>query len=224
MRRFLLFFSTLVVLFMTGCHTSHKATAHHSKNPKFIDDIYMDRHNKNSATQDGVDKKGKYVEKKHTEKGRGNSYADNDRTEVPKNLRDKYASILGVNKKEIINARLYKFIDEWMGVRHQIGGQDKNGIDCSGFSRKLYGEIFGVELIHSSSEQYDNSEHLKSIAQAKEGDLVFFRTSGKHVSHVGVYLMNDYFVHASTSQGVIISNLKEEYWQKHYVGAGRVPR
>ena len=57
-----------------------------------------------------------------------------------------------------------------------------------------------------------------------EGDLVFFRVNSKQVSHVGIYLMNNYFVHASTSKGVMISNLNEEYWQKYFEGIGRIPR
>jgi lipoprotein Spr len=57
----------------------------------------------------------------------------------------------------------------------------------------------------------------------KEGDLVFFKTRGRSISHVGIYLMNNFFVHASSSQGVIISSLNDEYWSRKYAGAGKVP-
>jgi lipoprotein Spr len=81
-------------------------------------------------------------------------------------------------------------------------------------------EIYNHDLPRNSRQQYRACEKI-SIADANEGDLVFFNTRGG-VSHVGVYLTNGYFVHASTSSGVIISNLEENYYKDRFLSAGRV--
>ena len=222
--RYILLLSFFSIFILTSCHTSRKATAHNSHDPKFIDDIYLDRHNKKNHTSEGIDNKGHYAEKKGKGKKGDNSYDTDGGPELSRKTREKYAGILGVRNREITDPALYIFIDEWYGVRYQMGGLDKNGIDCSGFAKKLYEEVFKVDIVHSSSEQYATCQHLKKDGEINQGDLVFFKTKGKRISHVGVYLMNDFFVHASTSQGVVISSLKEEYWQKHYVGAGRIKK
>ena len=198
----------------------------------------MGKHNKTGAHDEAIDRSVKYPEKKNTEgyskkRNRGwNPPEKVSKNEIPENpsykpvvpstLREKYAAMLNVKTKEIDNYELYHFIDEWYGVKYCMGGLDKSGIDCSGFTKRLYEKVYGVDLAHSSGDLYANCQHLKNISSAEEGDLVFFKTRGKRISHVGVYLMNDYFVHASSSQGIVISNLKEEYWQKHYAGAGKM--
>jgi hypothetical protein len=140
----------------------------------------------------------------------------------PQSIREKYAGIMGVKPKNIENVPLYSFIDTWYGTRYRMGGNDRNGIDCSAFARKLYDRVYRIDLVRTSVEQYDNCKHVKG-KNVREGDLVFFRIDSKRVSHVGIYLMNDYFVHASTSKGVMISNLNEPYWQKYFEGIGRIP-
>ena len=104
-----------------------------------------------------------------------------------------------------------------------MGGCDASGIDCSGFAQKLYADVYGIDLLRTSAEQFHDCKRIKNTRDAQEGDLIFFIIRGKRISHVGVYLANNFFVHASTSSGVMISNLNEEYWRKHYAGCGRVP-
>ena len=89
---------------------------------------------------------------------------------------------------------------------------------------RIFGQVYGVDIARTAAEQYDNCKRIKHSDDANEGDLVFFHAHGHHITHVGVYLTNDYFVHASTSQGVVISNLNEDYWHKHYSGMGRVEK
>jgi cell wall-associated NlpC family hydrolase len=231
MNKYILHALVVAVIFLASCHTGKRATASRSRQPKFIDDIYMDKHNKNHATADGVDRNVKPADKKYASKKGGAKKAESEGDEeMPKSrvtkseakeLREKYANMLGVSKKEINNYNLYSFIDEWYGTSYHMGGLDKSGIDCSGFTMKLYQAVFAVALAHSSGDMYANSKRIKKGGDIEQGDLVFFKTRGKAISHVGVYLMNDYFVHASTSQGVVISSLKEEYWQKHFVGAAK---
>lgn len=137
----------------------------------------------------------------------------------------KYAILLNVEIERIWNMGLYRFIDQWWSTPYRMGGLSKQGIDCSGFVYQLFSSVYGIVLPRSSRDQ----EHVASPIGAndiQEGDLVFFNTRSsrrsKSVSHVGVYLHNNKFVHASTSLGVIISDLTESYWQKHYVGSRRM--
>ncbi|ANI90599.1 hypothetical protein A9P82_03910 [Arachidicoccus ginsenosidimutans] len=136
-------------------------------------------------------------------------------------LQAKYATILNVPPTTITNVPLMEEIDSWYGIPYLYGGNSKDGIDCSAFAKMLLKDIYDEQVPRTSEEQY---EHSKRIAKndLREGDLVFFHTSrGARITHVGVYLQNNKFVHASSS-GVMISDLNDDYWQKTYRGAGRV--
>lgn len=139
-------------------------------------------------------------------------------------LLGKYASMVNVDAKYIGNPQLYRFIDEWYGTEYKWGGEDNTGIDCSAFSQKLYDEVYNVGLRRTSKQQHRESDRFKHIEDAMQGDLVFFRVRRFRISHVGVYLANGYFVHASSSQGVVISNLNDRYWHRRYAGCGRVEK
>ena len=116
---------------------------------------------------------------------------------------------------------LYRFITDWAGVKYKFGGLDKSGIDCSGFALLLERDIYGIELPRRSKDQ---AEVIKSkdLDNLKEGDLIFFSFGGKEVDHVGVYLNDDFFVHASTTRGVVVDNIKLPVYQKVYIKAGPV--
>jgi cell wall-associated NlpC family hydrolase len=135
---------------------------------------------------------------------------------------DKYSNVMQVSPNSISNVVLYQFIDEWYGTRYCMGGSTKKGIDCSALVQKLYSAVYNMDVMRTSIMQFRNSEYIASKENLKEGDLVFFRIHGGPVSHVGVYLANNYFVHASSSKGVMISNLSENYWVKYFVGGGRL--
>lgn len=139
-------------------------------------------------------------------------------------LLGKYAAMVNVDTRYIGNPQLYRFIDEWYGTEYKYGGEDNTGIDCSAFSQKLYDEVYNVGLLRTSRQQHRESDHFKHIEDAMQGDLVFFRVRRFRISHVGVYLANGYFVHASSSQGVVISNLNDRYWHRRYAGCGRVEK
>lgn len=136
----------------------------------------------------------------------------------------KYTDLVGIQGKDVHNGQLYNFITRWYGTRYRLGGQTEAGIDCSGFSRKLYDDVYGIELTRTAQDQYKGAKREKSADGAQEGDLVFFKQRGKRITHVGVYLANGHFIHSSTSQGVVISSLKEDYWRRHYAGIGKVSR
>jgi len=130
-----------------------------------------------------------------------------------------YAAILGVNERELSNKSLYHFIDEWIGSPHRLGGQKKDGIDCSAFVGMLYSEVYREKLPRSSREMAENVKR-KYENQLKEGDLVFFSFGGNAIDHVGVYLHNNKFVHVSTKRGVIISDIKDNWYYKYFKRAG----
>ncbi|MCX8956530.1 bifunctional murein DD-endopeptidase/murein LD-carboxypeptidase [Erwinia psidii] len=119
-----------------------------------------------------------------------------------------------------IKSRLMEQYSDWKGVRYRLGGTNKRGIDCSAFVQTTFREQFGMDLPRSTYEQEDAGKSIQR-ARLRPGDLVLFR-AGSTGRHVGIYLGNDNFVHASTSNGVTISNMNEAYWKNRYRDARRV--
>ncbi len=134
----------------------------------------------------------------------------------------KYAMMLDVDMESVENLSLFDFIEKWFGTHYRMGGTSENGIDCSAFTSTLLSEVYGCSVPRTAYEQYGATEHVKKD-DLKEGDLVFFNTRGG-VSHVGLYLANDYFVHSSSSQGVTISSLEDGYYSRKFICGGRVDR
>ena len=118
---------------------------------------------------------------------------------------------------DIMDKRLSKVYKEWVGTRYRFGGLTKKGIDCSGFMQTTFLDAFGVALPRSTSEQRYVGKEIKKH-QLRVGDLVFFRKN----HHVGVYIGNDKFMHSSTSRGVIIESLNDNYWTRTYTQSRRV--
>lgn len=108
-----------------------------------------------------------------------------------------------------------------IGTPYSYGGNDSDGIDCSSFSCQIFEKSFGVKLPRSTNEQYRIGSSV-SKSELAFGDLVFFNTTGRSPSHVGVYLGDDLFAHASRSFGVTISSMLSSYYKKRYIGARRV--
>jgi len=122
---------------------------------------------------------------------------------------------------EVKSKALYRFIIDWTGVRYKLGGLDKRGIDCSGFALLLNKEIYGIDLPRRSVEQAAVIKQ-KNTAQLKEGDLVFFSFGGNTIDHVGVYLNHGFFVHASTTRGVIVDDLNLPAYQRVLIKGGPI--
>lgn len=149
------------------------------------------------------------------------SVAEPSLSKEEQELKTKYVELLEVSPKELEVVELYVFIDEWLGVKYKYGGTSKKGVDCSGFTNMLYNKVFNKELPRSSS---DIAAVAKSVSKKElsEGDFVFFSIRSNKVDHVGVYLANNRFVHASTSKGVIISSLEHPYYAKYFKKGGRL--
>ncbi|CAM3701233.1 bifunctional murein DD-endopeptidase/murein LD-carboxypeptidase [Xenorhabdus thuongxuanensis] len=124
-----------------------------------------------------------------------------------------------VNNLDIKSKILNQYAD-WKGVAYRLGGNTKRGIDCSAFVQRTFHDQFGMELPRSTLEQ-QNIGQTVSRSKLQAGDLVLFKTGARR-RHVGIYIGNNQFVHASTSNGVIVSKLTDTYWSKRYYGARRV--
>ena len=152
---------------------------------------------------------------------------------MPDNLNDvekanwlqlKYSIQMDIAVEEINNIPLLQKIDEWWGTPYLYGGSSKRGVDCSYFTLDVMNAIYNTNLKRTAAEQYTQSEKI-DWSDLKEGDLIFFKTDGsRSITHVGIYMTNNKFVHASTSQGVTISDLSQPYWQKRLYSLGRVPK
>lgn len=121
------------------------------------------------------------------------------------------------------NHQLYVESAGWIGVPYRSGGNSKRGVDCSGLTAHIYKKVYRKKLERNSDDQRTKDCHKVSKKNLREGDLVFFHNGRKKrvASHVGIYLKDHQFIHASTSRGVIISSLNEDYYRRHWLGGGR---
>ncbi|MFT4603952.1 MAG: cell wall-associated NlpC family hydrolase [Rhodothermales bacterium] len=110
-------------------------------------------------------------------------------------------------------------IGTWMGTPYEWGGDDRNGVDCSAFVQNVYEDVLGVGIARTTGQQQSEGSAVSRSA-LEPGDLIFFHTP-KRTDHVGIYLGEGDFAHASSSRGVMISNLTEDYWKAAYTQARR---
>lgn len=130
---------------------------------------------------------------------------------------------LGVDIGLEDNHKLYIEAANWIGVPYRPAGDTKRGTDCSGLTSQLYRKVYRTKLARSTDGQKEESNKV-ARRNLREGDLVFFTSSrsGRKVAHVGIYLKDEKFIHASTSSGVIVSRLDEKYYTRHWMSGGRV--
>lgn len=125
-------------------------------------------------------------------------------------------SVAGFERQKMMDAIL-----AWMGTPYDYGGESKSGTDCSGFTMQIFKESAGIDLPRTTEDQVK-----LGFAVAKEdlkfGDLIFFNTTGENPSHVGIYIGDDMFAHASVSFGVTLSSMYSSYYKKRYTEARRV--
>ncbi|UCE05705.1 MAG: C40 family peptidase [bacterium] len=139
-------------------------------------------------------------------------------------LRESNTHMKGIERKSWdikIRQFLYR-IRFYLGTTYKYRGNSRQGMDCSGFVSTVFRESFNIELPHNAFQIYQNCQKI-SNDELTLGDLVFFRTANsKRINHVGIYLVENCFAHASLSYGVIISELTENYYRSRYAGAGRI--
>ncbi len=118
------------------------------------------------------------------------------------------------HKQSTVYQRLHQQYTRWKGTPYELGGLNKSGIDCSGFVHVTFREAFGLQLPRTTEDLAESGRHIDKQKLAV-GDLVFFKT-GISKRHVGIYIGDAQFIHASTSRGVMKSSLRNPYWSQHY--------
>jgi lipoprotein Spr len=134
--------------------------------------------------------------------------------------KDYLSQIMGVALSATSNMKLFHFVYDWIGTPYRFGGSSKNGIDCSAFTKELYSEVFNLDIRRNSRDIFSMVSPV-SKDELKEGDLVFFKIHSHRISHVGIYLGNNRFAHAS-SRGVAISSLDDAYYSRYFYKGGRL--
>jgi len=113
-------------------------------------------------------------------------------------------------------------IIKYLGVPYKYGGTTKSGIDCSAFTQTVYKDVFKIKLERSARLQYTQGEVIEKGDKLKYGDLVFFNTRKRvKPGHVGIYIGDNLFAHASSTKGVTISSIDYDYYSRTFMGARR---
>lgn len=129
---------------------------------------------------------------------------------------EKYAILPGMLNQPLLLA----MFEDWKGTPYRYGGNSRKGIDCSGFVSLLYDSVYRIRLEGGSADIFKKMVPIEKAALT-EGDLVFFKIHKRRISHVGLYLSNDKFIHATTRGGVMINDLKEPYYRRYFYRAAR---
>jgi len=226
--------SILVVGIFTSCKTIHNlaskdTSASNKSTPKtrqkgdvkFLDNISVTPETPESTRQSAGN--SQKTSKVKVSQVAPNTAISPSTIESADALQLKYAIVFDATVEKMTDTMMLRTIDQWWGTRYCLGGNTKDCVDCSAFTRSVLKDMYGIDLPRTAHEQYDATERIE-IDQLQPGDLVFFYTSGRRISHCGIYVMNNKFIHASTSQGVTVSDLNDPYWKDRYRGAGRFNR
>ena len=132
-----------------------------------------------------------------------------------------YAQTLGLHLAFNENKDLLRTVTDWIGAPYSYGSNSRRGTDCSGFVTRVFREVYGINLIHSSRAMFSNTKRVAK-AEMQTGDLVFFRRGNGPIYHVSIYLKDGKFAHSATNGGVMVSSLNQPYYHRNFYAAGRV--
>ena len=125
------------------------------------------------------------------------------------------------NEKRLPCQNIVSAAKPWMGAPYVYGGNSTDGVDCSGFVQQIYIQVFDLKLPRATAGMYSAGTFVRG-GWLKCADLVFFKNiRGRGIDHVGIYIGDNRFIHASSSRGVVISNLTSDYYVDHFVSARR---
>jgi len=121
------------------------------------------------------------------------------------------------------NIPLYAEASFWIGVPYKYAGLSRRGIDCSGLVNRIYRNVYRKTVSRSTTDLAKQSKKI-SKSKLQAGDLVFFATSSnkKKINHAGIFLKDGFFIHSSTTRGVIISHLEEDYYRRTWIQGGQI--
>lgn len=131
-----------------------------------------------------------------------------------------FSQIMGVALSATSNMKLFHFVYDWIGTPYHFGGSSRRGIDCSAFTKELYSEVFNLDIKRNSRDIFSMVNPVGKD-DLKEGDLVFFKIHSRSISHVGIYLGDGRFAHAS-SRGVAVSSINDAYYSRYFYRGGRM--
>jgi cell wall-associated NlpC family hydrolase len=134
----------------------------------------------------------------------------------------RYSEKFGIAFDGTENRDLLMTADEWLGTGYRLGGESKSGIDCSALVQVICKKVFGVKISRTVSEIFKKDLKPVEIESLQPGDILCFKSKGRKISHIGMYLKDEKFVHASRKRGVSINALSENYYRKRFAFAGRV--
>jgi lipoprotein Spr len=223
--------SILIIGALASCNTIHNLASKDTSTPpkttpktkqkgevKFLDNITVTPGTATTSNQRTKQSNNGVVSVSYVEPNKDISPSTIENADA---LQLKYAIVFDATVEKMSNTSMLRSIDQWWGTKYCLGGNSANCIDCSAFTKAVIKDVYGLDIPRTAHEQYDFTQRIE-IEELQEGDLVFFYTSGKRISHVGIYVMNNKFVHAATSQGVSVSDLNDPYWKDRYRGAGRL--
>jgi lipoprotein Spr len=147
--------------------------------------------------------------------------AATDKSDDQESLAKDYMSqIMGVALNATSNVKLFQFVYDWIGTPYRFAGSSRKGIDCSAFTKELYSKVFNMDIKRNSRDIFSM---VSPVAKddLKEGDLVFFKIHSRSISHVGIYLGDGRFAHAS-SRGVAVSSINDAYYSRYFYRGGRM--
>ena len=133
-----------------------------------------------------------------------------------------YYSAFSLMPDSAASPYLYYQVFDWIGTRYKYAGSSKKGIDCSGFVSEMYRNVYCINLSGGSTDIWTKVNPVEK-ADLKEGDILFFKIRKGQISHVGIFLGNNKFAHASVKTGVMINDLDEDYYKKCFFKGGRIP-
>lgn len=126
-----------------------------------------------------------------------------------------------INLLDSYKPDLYFEVFDWLGTPYRLGGKSKNGIDCSALVASVFNKIFGTNLSGAVGDIYKKCTDI-SKSDLIEGDLVIFNIRGRYMSHIGIYLQNNKFIHATVHGGVMVNDLDDPYYKGYFYKAARL--
>jgi len=215
----------LLCLFIVGCGTS---------SPRFVSHEAPKNSEKQEKKNNGPRFSSKHIEEEKKEDDRKVdvnkvvarfSSAKPAPTKTPPASSGSHAAVSRSGEKKpadkIDDQKMMDVILGYLGTPYLYGGETKSGIDCSAFTSAVYGQSVNVKLPRSAADQVKEGKPV-SFDDLKFGDLMFFNTTGANPSHVGIYIGDDLFAHASEAFGVTISSIESSYYKKRYTEARRI--
>ncbi len=135
-----------------------------------------------------------------------------------------YSKKLGIAFDGTENKDLLMAVDEWLGTPYRWGGCSKDGVDCSCLVKSIYESVYGVILNRTSARIVNDDLTRVKKTELREGDILSFKMKDNRISHIGIYLKDNKFVHVSRKKGVKINDVRNTYYRKRFYAGGRVIR